>query len=91
MKEFPKDVEYYKNTKVFTEKTVPDALTNTHFTKKGTWGKLIVTKGKLLYHIDGESPESHEITEENYGVIEPQKPHHVEMIGEVEFRVDFYK
>lgn len=91
MKELPKDVAVYKCTPDFNEETVPAGLLRTHTTKEGSWGKICVTKGKLLYTIETEPLESIELTPERFGVVEPQVPHHVEPLGEVEFHVEFLK
>ena len=91
MKKLPENVSAYKRTKVFSDETVANALLKTHYTKKGCWGKLAVLKGSLIYHIEGEEAESLKIHETNFGVIEPQVPHHIEISGSVEFYVEFYK
>lgn len=62
-----------------------------HSTKEGTWGKICINKGKLLYVIESEPQETKELSTSTYGVVEPQVPHHVRPIGEVEFFVEFLK
>ncbi|WP_127718256.1 DUF1971 domain-containing protein [Halobacteriovorax sp. HLS] len=91
MKELPKNVTVYKRTPDFNEETVPAGLLKAHTTKEGSWGKICVTKGKLLYTIEAEPLESIELTPEIFGVVEPQVPHHVELLGEAEFHVEFLK
>lgn len=91
MKQLPEKVNVYKRTPDFNAETVPAGLLKTHTTKEGTWGKICVSKGKLLYTIETESRETIELTPEKYGVIEPQVPHYVEAVGEVEFHVEFLK
>jgi tellurite resistance-related uncharacterized protein len=91
MKELPSDVNLYKKTPIFTEQTVPAGLLKAHTTKAGTWGKICITKGMLLYVIETEPKESIELSQENYGVVEPEIPHHVKPLGGVEFFVEFYK
>lgn len=90
MKELPTHVEKYKQTKVFTEKTVPKGLLNNHQTMQSVWGKIVVISGKLNYIIE-ETNEVNLIDEKNAGIIEPQAFHRLEMLGEVEFYVEFYK
>lgn len=91
MKELPSDVHPYKKTPIFTQETVPEGLLKAHTTKAGTWGKICIIKGKLLYVIETEPQKSIELSPSTYGVVEPEIPHHVKPLGEVEFFVEFYK
>lgn len=91
MKKLPEDVHAYKKTPVFTQESIPVGLQKAHTTKAGTWGKICVSKGKLIYVIEDESGEVIELTPTRFGVVEPEVPHHVELVGEVEFYVEFYK
>lgn len=91
MKELPSHVSAYKKTSVFTQKTVPAGLLKAHTTKAGTWGKINIISGKLLYVIETEPLESIELSPSKYGVVEPEVPHHVQPLGETEFFVEFYK
>lgn len=91
MKKLPENVSVYKRTPDFNEETVPAGLLKAHTTKEGTWGKICVSKGELLYTIETEPQEIIELTPEKFGVVEPQVPHHVEPLGDVEFHVEFLK
>ena len=91
MKELPKNVEAYKKTPLFTNETVPSGLLKTHTTKEGTWGKIQILKGKLLYVIETDSEEQIELDADKFGVVEPEVPHHIKPMGAVEFYVEFYK
>jgi tellurite resistance-related uncharacterized protein len=91
MKELPENVRVYKRTPDFNQETIPSGLLKAHTTKEGTWGKICVSKGKLLYTIEKEPTETIELTPEMFGVVEPRVPHHVEPLGEVEFFVEFLK
>lgn len=91
MKELPKNVNVYKRTPDFNQETIPTGLLKAHTTKEGTWGKICVTKGRLLHTIETGPQESIELTPEKFGVVEPQVPHHVKALGEVEFHVEFLK
>jgi len=90
MKALPSHVEKYKQTKVFTQETVPAGLLKNHQTMQNVWGKIVVVKGKLNYIIE-ENNELNLVDEKTAGIIEPEALHRVEMIGEVEFYVEFYK
>jgi len=91
MKELPKNLNSYKKTAIFNQETVPAGLLKAHTTKAGTWGKINIKSGKLLYVIETEPLESIELSPSRYGVVEPEVPHHVQPLGEVEFFVEFYK
>lgn len=91
MKALPPELEMYKKTKTFSEKTVPQALLNNHNTKPGTWGKIVVTSGELIYTIQSEPQEEHILNSLNFGVVEPEVLHRVTPLGDVEFYVEFYR
>lgn len=46
----------------------------------GTWGKICINKGKLLYTIEVEPIESIELSPAKYGVVEPEIPDHIKRI-----------
>lgn len=91
MKELPNNVKAYKQTAIFNQDTVPAGLLKAHTIKAGTWGKICVSKGKLLYLIESELQESIELSPSIFGVVEPEIPHHIKPLGDVEFYVEFYK
>lgn len=71
--------------------TVPKGLLNAHQTKAGTWGKIVVLEGELLYRILEPEIEEHLLDTEHSGVVEPEVLHEVEPKGTVSFYVDFHK
>lgn len=88
---FPAHIEKYAESPVFTQDTVPQKLTNVHDTKAGVWGRLCVLEGALDYIVSG-TPETVQRVEKNgFAVIEPTVPHHVKIIGPVNFKVEFLK
>lgn len=91
MKTLPQEVQAYKKTPLFNQENVPAGLLKSHTTKAGTWGKICINKGILLYVIEEQPQESIELSPTTYGVVEPEVPHHVKPLGEVEFFVEFYK
>lgn len=91
MKELPENVNVYKRTPDFNQETIPAGLLKAHTTKEGIWGIICVSNGKLLYTIEKEPQETIELTPRKFGVVEPQVPHHVEPLGDVEFHVEFLK
>lgn len=62
MKTLPDNVKPYKKTPTFTEESIPIGLFKSHTTKPGTWGKICINKGKLLYTIEVEPNESIELS-----------------------------
>lgn len=91
MKDLPKGVVQYKKTPIFTQDTIPAGLLKSHSTKAGTWGKICIIQGKLLYTIEDEQYETTQLSAERFGVVEPEVLHHVKPVGDVEFFVEFYK
>jgi len=90
MKSLPDNVVAYKRTPEFEESTVPSGLLNSHQTKEGVWGKIVVLSGKLLYTI--QQPFEEIVLDSNqYGVVEPTILHHVKPLGQVSFFVEFYQ
>ena len=95
MQPLPNDVVPYKRTKEFTEDSVPKGLLSRHSTKAGTWGRICVLEGELIYRI--LEPEAEGIVEEvrlspgKDGHIEPEVAHEVEPVGQVRFWVEFLK
>ncbi|MCB1648638.1 MAG: DUF1971 domain-containing protein [Pseudomonadales bacterium] len=90
-REWPQGLEKYGETALFTEESVPAKLTSVHNTKAGVWGKLCVEKGALNYIVSSREDAPERIEAGQYGVIEPEVVHRVELIGAVAFRVEFYR
>jgi tellurite resistance-related uncharacterized protein len=87
----PHGVEHYSSTKMFTDQTVPVALTSTHETKAGSWGLLKVLEGRLTFTLVAV-PDSPVTLEGGQNlVIEPETPHFVTPQGPARFQVEFYK
>lgn len=89
MKQLPADVTPYKRTPTFTADSIPAGLLKAHRTKAGTWGKIIIHSGRLLYRILEPDFEEVQLSPERYGVVEPTMLHEVQTDGDVEFHVEF--
>ena len=88
----PSNAVVYKTTKTFTEATVPAGLLRDHRTKDETWGRIVVTEGRLLYTItEGPKRGSWMLNPQASGIIEPGVLHHVATRGGVMFRVEFLR
>jgi truncated hemoglobin YjbI/tellurite resistance-related uncharacterized protein len=79
----------YRSTPVFDSETLPEALRLAHNTKAGTWGLIRVLEGRLLYRLE-ESGEEMILDPTRPGLVRPQERHHVEPLGPMRMRVDFY-
>ncbi|MEW9613001.1 DUF1971 domain-containing protein [Shinella sp. S4-D37] len=89
MKNLPDDVVAYGRSPEFDQDTLPHALQHRHMTKIGTWALITVLEGRLLYRV--LDPISQTILEPGKpGIILPQQPHQVEVIGPVRVFVEFY-
>ncbi len=86
---FPEGLMPYKRTPEFTEQTIPKALLNHHATKVGTWGKIHVLAGLLIYSPQGA--DSIEIRSGDSANVPPQMLHAVKAKNSVRFYVEFYK
>jgi len=89
--DLPGGLEKYAETPVFSEVTVPHKLTSLHDTKAGTWGRLMVLTGALDYIVPGPPLSYQRIAAGESGIIEPEVPHRVELIGPVTFKVEFHR
>ncbi len=91
MKAFPSGGERYGGTPEFSENTIPASLLRSHRTKAGTWAKIVVLEGRLLYRILEPEIEEIELSPERPGIVEPGILHEVEAVGPVRFRVEFWR
>lgn len=90
MKSLPDNVIAYKRTPEFDESTIPPGLLNSHQTKEGVWGKIVVLSGKLLYTIQ-QPFKGIALDISRYGVVDPTVLHEVKPVGQVTFYVEFYQ
>ncbi len=91
MKDLPSDLAEFKRTPEFSELSVPGALLSSHSTKEGTWGKIVVLEGKLIYRILEPDAEELELDPQYPGVIEPAIRHEIEIHSPARFYVQFYR
>jgi tellurite resistance-related uncharacterized protein len=89
----PPGLTQYKSTPLFDARTTPPALQGEHSTKS-VWGQIQVRSGRLRYVVTDPARTASSIDlapGDPRGIIEPTILHRVELIGEVEFQVDFWK
>lgn len=89
MPAMPDNMQRHRTTPLFMAENIPDALRKTHRTAPGVYGRIVITKGRMLYTIGRK--ECHVLTSETPGVIEPEKLHFVTPLDDTEFVVEFYK
>ena len=90
MKPLPHNCELYKATPNFNQDSIPKAILNRHNTKEGTWGRLVVLSGSVIF-VDLENDREIISTPERPVNIVPQAWHHLKVCGDVELKVEFYK
>lgn len=79
----------YRSSPIFTADTLPTALRKEHRTRRGVWGVINVLEGTLRYcKEDGSIAET--LWPGKPGLVRPDEPHHVEVVGPVSVRIDFY-
>lgn len=89
--ELPAGFEAYRKTQIFTENTVPKGLLSTHGTKAGVWGKLEVLSGAMTYVLESQPERGVVVSAGGSQLIAPEAKHHVEVVGPVEFTVEFFR
>ena len=90
VKEIPDGVRAYNTTQIYTDKTTPGMMKNDHRTRLGVWGKIIVEKGSVAYEIPDQD-ESHVLTPDNPGIIEPAVTHRINPQPGTKFYLEFYR
>ena len=90
MKKIPAEAKPYK-TPEFTEQTIPAGLVGRHSTMPEVWGMIRVTEGSLVYRILEPDIEEYLLERARPGIVEPQRPHQVQIVGPVRFYVEFYR
>ena len=91
MRSLPNNLTSYKKTPVFDQRSVPAGLLKSHSTKEGTWAKIQVIEGELLYRILEPTTEEVVLNTALSGVVEPTIAHEIAPLGNVKFFVEFFK
>lgn len=91
MERLPDEVVPYKRTPEFSQDTVPAGLLRSHTTREGTWARIQVLEGRLLYRILEPSIEEHVLSPDVPGIVAPGVRHEVAPSGEVRFFVEFLR
>ncbi len=81
--------EPYRSSPVFNAETLPVALQREHRTKRNVWAIIRILEGVLRYcKEDGSEPEI--LNPGSPGLVRPDEPHHVEVMGPVAVQIEFY-
>lgn len=78
----------YRSTPVFNEATIPGPLLKCHQLRPGTWVKLSVIEGSLIYHRDTQ-PAINAGADATI-IIPPDVAHHLQIVGPVKCQLHFY-
>ena len=79
----------YRSTPVFDENTLPASLRREHRTKPKVWGVVRVLEGRLkLSFLDPAREQI--LLPSTPGLLLPDQPHLVELMGPMRMQVDFY-
>jgi len=79
----------YRTSALFDEVTLPRALLADHALKAGTWAVVRVECGSVGYRQNGNTAPS-TLKPGTPGIIPPEIPHSLELLGPVQLRVEFY-
>lgn len=94
--EWPDGLTCARTTPVFDAATLPAGLRRDHTTRAGTWGRIVVSEGALLYVTEvGRrwrlTPGQGGSASDGAGVVVPGMKHHVAPDGPVRFCVEFHR
>ncbi len=90
MKQLPGEVSLYAKSPEFNQDTIPENARGSHRTKPGTWAKISILEGRLLYRVLEPDTREYELSPENPGIVEPEVAHQVVPVGPVRFFIEFY-
>ena len=91
MDALPHDAVPYKRTPEFDKESTPAGLLESHRTKEGTWGEIIVLEGSLLYRVLEPAIREYQLTPDCPGIITPAIRHAIAPARDARFYVQFYR
>jgi tellurite resistance-related uncharacterized protein len=89
--ELPDGLRVVRTTDVWDEGTAPAGLRRAHHVAPGTWGLLHVEEGRLRFLAETDPPFDVLVGPDTPQPIPPDVEHHVELVGEVRFCVEFLR
>ena len=90
-RELPADFAPYKETPLFDAESLPAALQARHETRAGVWALIQVAEGRVRYRIHAPFDSEEELAPGTPGVVLPEVPHQLELLGPVALRVEFWR
>jgi tellurite resistance-related uncharacterized protein len=89
--EFPEEAEWVRETPVFDDSSLPRALQQEHRIAMGEWARIVVLNGGIKYIVETPLNRTLELSPSRVGIVAPQIPHRLIVIGPVELKVQFYR
>lgn len=89
-RELPEGAGVYRTTDEFDEDTLPAGLRRAHTTRRGVWGRVEVSAGRLRFVMPALGVDAIVVPGEP-ALIPPEIEHHVEPLGPVRLRVAFLR
>ena len=89
--ELPGGVRLVRTTRVFRADGVPAGLLSQHRVAEGVWGRLVVGSGRLRFVADDDPTVERVVVAGDEVVIPPKRTHHLELLGDVEFIIEFHR
>lgn len=86
----PDGVRKYRETKVFTDQTIPPGFKREHSTKARVWGKIYVVQGTLDLKVYEPSFLQIQLSAGEFAIASPQQTHSVSLGDGAAFKMEFY-
>ena len=86
---WPSTLVTYKRTDRFNQDSVPEKFLSEHKTKDGVWAMIRVVDGEVK--LIREGAESETLNRRFPGFVQPNEPHRLELLGDVEFYLEFFR
>lgn len=87
----PEGLVLTRTTDAFDQETVPAGLLRAHRVAEGVWGRLVVREGRVGFVFE-DAPDAMTLVGAGEDiVIPPSREHHVEIVSDCSFVVEFYR
>jgi tellurite methyltransferase len=88
--ELPEGLRYVRASQVWDEHTMPSGLRRAHRIATGSWGRLVVSEGRLRFSAATIPAFEASVDTTRTQAIPPDVEHHIEPLGAVRFLIEFY-
>jgi tellurite methyltransferase len=88
--ELPEGLHLVRTSPVWDELNMPRGLLRAHRVASGTWGRIVVQDGRLLFTASTEPAIEVELVSGSSQAIPPDVEHSVQPLGPVRFSVEFF-